>query len=195
MANEVYQTSLTLTPDEIKLAQSWRDFTPNFNSPSHVLMLSSQVVAKEKLNLEDAAVLYAKLTISMSDVIAAVFKAKFHYAQLRPITYIRNVMGHTTWNSLTPTPQHPAYPSIVSAGAAAGVSILEKFFGNNYAVIDSTQQGWIGTWSYSSLDEFVKNTGKSKILAGHNFRPSVEAAITQGRTVGNLVHLLPFKKP
>lgn len=195
MANEVYQTSLNLTADEIKLAQSWRDFFPNFNTPSHVLKLSSHIVAKEKLNLEDAAVLYAKLTISMSDAIACVFKAKYHYAQLRPITYIRGVMGHTTWNTVTPTPQHPAYPSTVTCGAAAGISILEKFFGNNYAVIDSTQQSWIGTWSYSSLDEFAKDVAKSKILAGHNYRPAVEAAITQGRTVGNIVHVLPFKKP
>jgi len=195
MANEVYQTSLSLTAEDIKLVQSWRDFTPNFNTPSHLLKLSSHIAVKEKLNLEDAAVLYAKLTISMSDAIASVFKAKFHYAQLRPITYIRNVMGHTTWNSVTPTPQHPAYPSTVTSGAAAGVSILEKFFGNNYPVIDSTQQSWIGTWSYASLDEFVKNTGKSKILAGHNYRFAVDAGVAQGRMIANMVHLLPFKKP
>ncbi|HEV8079157.1 MAG TPA: vanadium-dependent haloperoxidase [Chitinophagaceae bacterium] len=194
MANEVYQTSLLLTPDEIKLAQSWRDFTPNFNNPSHVLMLSSQVMAKEKLNLEDAAVLYAKLNISMSDAIASVFKAKFNYALLRPITYIRGVMGYTTWNSVTPTPQHPAYPSTTAVNTA-GVSILEKFFGNNYAVVDSTQQGWIGTWSYSSLDEFAKTAAKTKILAGHNYRFAVEAGITQGRMVADMVNLLPFKKP
>ncbi len=194
MANEVYQTSLTLTPDEIKLAQSWRDFTPNFNNPSHVLKLSSQIVAKEGLNLSDAAVLYAKLNISMSDAIASVFKAKFHYALLRPITYIRGVMGHTSWNTVTPTPQHPAYPS-ATASTTAGVSMLEKFFGNNYAVVDSTQQGWIGTWSYSSLDEFAKTAAKTKILAGHNYRFAVEAGITQGRMVANMVNLLPFKKP
>jgi len=194
MANEVYQTSLTLTPDEIKLAQSWNNFTPNFNNPSHVLKLSSQIVAKEALNLSDAAVLYAKLNISMSDAIASVFKAKFHYALLRPITYIRGVMGHTSWNTVTPTPQHPAYPS-ATASNTAGVSMLEKFFGNNYAVVDSTQQGWIGTWSYSSLDEFAKTAAKTKILAGHNYRFAVEAGITQGRMVANMVNLLPFKKP
>ena len=194
MANEVYQTSLTLTPDEIKLAQSWNNFTPNFNNPSHVLKLSSQIVAKEALNLSDAAVLYAKLNISMSDAIASVFKAKFHYALLRPITYIRGVVGHTSWNTVTPTPQHPAYPS-ATASTTAGVSMLEKFFGNNYAVVDSTQQGWIGTWSYSSLDEFAKTAAKTKILAGHNYRFAVEAGITQGRMVANMVNLLPFKKP
>lgn len=195
MANELYQVSLTLTPDDIKLAQSWRDFFPNFNTPSHMLKLSSQIAAKEKLNLEDAAVFYAKLNISMSDAIAAVFKSKFHYAQVRPITYIRNVIGQNSWNTVTPTPQHPAYPATVPSAAAASVTILEKFFGNNYPVIDSTQQEWIGTWNYASLDEFSKNVGRSKILAGHNYKPAIDAGINQGRTVGNMVHILPFKKP
>lgn len=193
MANEVYQTSLNLTADDIRLVQSWRDVTPNFNTPSHVLKLTSQIVAKERLNLEEAVVLYAKMNISLSDAITSLFKAKFHFALLRPITYIRGVMGHTSWNSVTPTPQHPAYPS-TTAATTAGIRILEEFFGKNYALTDSTQQAWIGTWSYSSLDDFAKTAAKTKILAGHNYRPAIEAAITQGEKVAEMVKQIPFKK-
>lgn len=194
MANEVYQTSLNLSAEDIRLVQSWRDFTPNFNNPSHVLKLASQIIAKENTNLEDAAVLYAKLNISISDAIASMFKAKFQYVQVRPITYIRNVMGYAEWNTVTPTPQHPAYVSGTSA-TSAGVCILEKYYGNNYAVVDSTQQAWIGSWSYPSLDGFAKNAASSKILSGHNYRPAIDAAIVQGRMIGDMVSLLPFKKP
>ncbi len=33
------------------------------------------------------------------------------------------------------------------------------------------------------------------LFAGHNYRFAVEAGITQGRMVANMVNLLPFKKP
>lgn len=194
MANEVYQTSLSLTADDIKLVQSWRDFTPNFNAPSHVLKLSSQVVSKEGLNLEDAAVVYAKLNIAMSDAITSLFKAKFQYALLRPITYIRGVMGHTTWNSVTPTPQHPAYPS-TTAATTAGIKMLEEAVGVNYAVVDSTQKDWIGTWTFASLDAFAKTAARVKILSGHNYKPAIDVAIEQGKKVSDLIKMLPFKKP
>lgn len=194
MANEVYKISLTLTDDDKKFVQSWRDFTPNFNAPSHTLKLASLILANENINLEDAAVLYAKLNIAASDAVASVFKAKFNYSLLRPITYIRNVMGHSTWNSVTPTPQHPAYVS-TTAVTTATINILENYLGTNYAVIDSTQQDWIGTWSYPSLNAFAQRAAEAKILSGHNFRPSVNAAITQGLDIASKVQLLAFKKP
>ena len=40
----------------------------------------------------------------MNDAAISVFNTKYTYNLLRPISYIRNVMGHTTWNTVVTTP-------------------------------------------------------------------------------------------
>lgn len=87
--------------------------------------------------------------MAASDAVGAVFKAKFdnNYELLRPVTYIRSVMGHSTWNtSFNSTPQHPSYPDEISATAST-VAVLESYLGTHYAFIDSTHQAEYGEWS------------------------------------------------
>ena len=194
-ANEIYQISLNRTQDDINICQHWRDLVgTNYHTPSHMLKLTSEIITKDKLNLEDASVVYAKVSIAIFDAIAALFKAKFHYAALRPITYIRNVMGFTAWNSLYPTPAHPAYPASAICAAAAGAAILKKTFGTNYSFIDSTQKALYGSWTYSSFDGLVQDAGRSRTHSGINFKFAVDAAIIQGGNVGQMIYQLPFKK-
>ncbi|QNA44014.1 phosphatase PAP2 family protein [Lacibacter sediminis] len=193
-ANEIYNLSLNLTVDDIRLSQAWRDIRGNYNTPAHIAKLTSQIITKEHTNLEEASVIYAKTFCSMFDAIAAVFKAKFTYSLLRPITYIRNVMGFNNWTTVIPTLQHPSYPSTSACAAASAVHVLEESFGTEYAVIDSTQNTLYGTWTYSSLDGFLQDVGKSRLVSGINFRFSVNAGINQGRQVGQLFVDLPLKK-
>ena len=193
-ANEIYQISLTLTQDDINISQHWRDILgTNFNTPSHVVRLTSQIVAKEKLNLEDASVTYARQGIAVFDAIASVFNAKFHYALLRPVTYIRNTIGVTNWNSLYPAPQHPAYPATAPCAAAAAVAVLEKTFGKSYSFIDSTQHALYGSWSYSSFDEILQDVKRSRTHSGINFRFAVDEGVNQGRKVGQMINHVTFK--
>lgn len=194
-ANEVYQRRNNITADETRLFNSWRDLSiTNYNPPSHTLKIATEIIIKEQLNLEDASVFFAKQTMAAFDAIASVFKAKFHYALLRPVTYIRGVMGFTTWNSAAPTPQHPSYVDELNATAST-VEILESYFGNNYAVIDSTQQSNWGSFSYPSLDALVQSIVEARVSGGTTFRFCGDAAIIQGRVVGEMINTLPFKKP
>ncbi len=194
-ANEIYQISLHLTSDDIRLVNNWRDIVgTNYNQSSHMLKLTTDIIKKEKINLEDASVLFAKQTIAAFDAIVAASKAKFHYSLLRPITYIRNVMGYSSWNAVYNTPQLPAYPSYQSLQASS-VAILENFFGKNYALVDSVHQSLYGSWSYASLTELLQDIGKSNIQSGTDFRFSVNAGINQGLVLGQIVDQLPFKKP
>ncbi len=148
---------------------------------------------KEKLNLEDAATLYAKQTMAASDVISAVFHSKFHYALIRPITYIRDVMGYSTWNSLQITPQTPSYPDELAAQASASV-ILEGYFGKNYSFVDDIHKTTHGEWSYSSFNEMLENIVQARVSGGTIFRFGGEAGVQQGRLVGSAIDKLPFKK-
>ena len=193
-ANEVFQRRNNIAPQEMKAFSNWRDLSPNYNPLAHMLKISTEIFIKEKLNLEDASVLFAKQTMAASDAASAVFKSKFHYALIRPVTYIRGVMGQNTWLSFGTTPQTPSYPDELSVTAST-VDILENYFGTNYAVTDSVHQSTHGIFSYPSLHALVQDELEARVSGGTIFRFGGEAGVIQGRKVGQMVNALPFKKP
>lgn len=191
---EVYNLTQNLTPTDLVNIQAWRDILgTNYNTPSHVLKLTSKFIRTEKINLEDASVIYAKQSIAMFDAISATFYAKFDMSLLRPVTYIQSYID-PTWNSIYPTPQHPSYPAVAPSAAAAAVVIWKDVFGEHYNFVDDTQTNLYGDWSYSSFTELLENVGRSRSHSGLNFVLSVENGINQGTSVGQMVNLLPFKK-
>ncbi len=192
-AQETYESRNNITDDETRQFNNWRDLTPNYNPLAHMLRISTNIMVKEKLNLEDAATLYVKQTMAASDAIGAVFHSKFHYFLLRPVTYIRGVMGYSTWSSLPNTPQTPSYPDELAAQASA-IAILEEYFGTNYAFVDDIHNTRHGEWSYSSFDEMLENIVQARVSGGTIFRFGGEAGIIQGRLVGTAIDKLPFKK-
>ena len=195
-ALEVYQNVQNISSRDLLISQAWRDLLgTNYNTPSHMFELTAQIIDKENLDLEKAAEIFAMQGIANFDAVAATFHAKFHYALMRPITYIRNVLGFTSWNSIYPTPQHPSYPAVAPAAAGSTIVILEKAFGKNYTFSDSTQKALYGTWNYGSFNELLTDVGRSRSHNGLNFQFAVDAGIKQGRMVGEMVSQLPFKKP
>ncbi|HET9747486.1 MAG TPA: hypothetical protein VFP97_17340 [Chitinophagaceae bacterium] len=192
-ASEVFQRRNAITPYEMRAFSNWRDLAPNHNPISHIVRLSTGIFVKENLNLEIAAVLYAKQTMAAFDAVSAVFKSKFHYSLIRPVTYIRNVMGNNTWLSFGTTPQTPSYPD-ESSVIASSVAILENYFGTNYAVIDSVHQSTHGIFSYPSLNAIAEDIVEARVSGGTIFRFGGEAGGIQGRQVGELINALPFKK-
>lgn len=192
-AKETYESRNNITDDETRQFNNWRDLSPNYIPLSHMLRISTNIMIKEKVNLEDAATLYVKQTMANSDAIGAVFYSKFHYFLMRPVTYIRDVMGYSTWISLPNTPQTPSYPDEVAA-AASSVAILEEYFGRNYAFVDDIHKDTHGVWSYSSFNEMLENIVQARVSGGTIFRFGGEAGIEQGRLVGAAIDKLPFKK-
>lgn len=191
---EIYQLTQNLMPSDLVNIQAWRDILgTNYNTPSHVLKLTSKFIENEKINLEDASVIYAKQSIAMFDAIAATFYSKFNISLLRPVTYIQSFID-PTWNSVYPTPQHPSYPAVAPSAAAAAVVIWNDVFGENYNFVDDTQSNLYGDWGYSSFADLLNNVGHSRSYSGLNFVLSVQSGIKQGTQVGELVNALPFKK-
>ena len=194
-ANDVYNVSLQLTPDDLRLVNNWRDIVgTNYNQPAHMLRLATNIILKEKTNLEDAAVLFAKLTIASFDAIVAASNAKYQYSLLRPVTYIRNTMGYGTWSSVAYTPQLPSYPSYQGLQASS-VVILMDYFGENYSLIDSVHHSLYGSWQYASFNELLQDISKSNLQSGTEFKFTIDAGINQGFIVGQMINQLPFKKP
>ena len=187
MVNELYTISLSLSHEDSTIAKFWGDQPGNLNVPAHATNILTQLIVTNKLDLGEAAAAYALHGIAMNDASISVFKTKYHYNQLRPITYIRNIMGHSTWNSVIPTPPHPEYAAAHAVVSAASATVLEKIFGTNYSFSDHSYDATYGTRSFNSFDDYAKEAGRARLLAGIHFSPSIATGLIQGRQVGNMV--------
>jgi hypothetical protein len=187
MVNELYTISLSLTHEDSTIAKFWGDQPGNLNVPAHATNILTQLIVTNNLDLAAATAAYALHGIALNDASISVFKTKYNYNLLRPITYIRNTMGYASWNTVIPTPAHPEYPAAHAGISAASAVVLEKIFGLNYSFTDHSYDASYGARTYSSFDAYAKEAGRSRLLAGIHYSPSIATGLAQGRQVGNLV--------
>jgi hypothetical protein len=145
------------------------------------------------MKLDEAALVYAKHGIAIYEATISVFKSKYAYNLIRPVSYIRNVLGHDTWSTVIGNPPHPEYPSAHATIGGASYVILESIFGKNYSFTDRTHENLYGVRSYENLKEYAVEAANSRFLGGIHYNFSAEAGLIQGEKVGNLVKKIPFK--
>jgi hypothetical protein len=197
MVKEVYDASLVLTPAQQAQGIFWRD-SPGGGANAHWISILSQVLTEHGSDamLDKAAITYVKMGIAANDARIACWKAKFQYSQLRPITYIRNTMGHPTWNPLIATPNHPEYPAAHSSLSSANAAALSSEFGDNYSFTDHTYD-YLGLTprSFNSFADAALDAGQSRLLAGVHYTPSIDAGTLLGtKTVLYMKSKVEFKK-
>ena len=183
MVKEVYDASQNLTNDQKAMAIFWRD-VPGATSPGHWLSILQQVIRQKETALDKAALAYAVTGAAVNDALISCFKAKYQYNLVRPITYIREVMGHTTWNSFIGTPAHPEYVSAHSSLSAAAADVLQRIFGNSGSFTDHTYD-YLGfaPRTYLSFAAIGDEAGQSRVYAGIHYQSSIDAGLQLGRKV------------
>ncbi len=192
---ELYDASQNLTADQTAIAKTWADFGSFYSTPgAHFVNIVTQMIVNYHLNLDDAAVLYAKTGIAASDGIVFVFKVKYQMPLMRPITYIRSVMNQPTWNTVVPTPPHPEYPSAHALNGQPIIEVLKARFGNNITFVDRTNETLYGARTYNSLDAILLESSLSRFYAGIHYKNTAEASILMGAEVGKKVNQLVFKQ-
>lgn len=192
MVKHVYDTKNNATPDQQAMAYFWRD-VPGVTSPGHWLSILRQVVDKTNSSLAKAAFAYALTGAAINDGLIACFKDKYKYALVRPVTYVRDVMGDTAWNSLIGTPNHPEYPSAHSSLSAAAGEVFQKIFGHIGPFTDHTYD-YLGfaPRTYATLVKIGEEAGYSRLPAGIHYQQSIDAGLWQGRKVAlNISNLCP----
>ena len=181
MAKNVYDLSQSLTEDQKAMVMFWRD-VPGVSSPGHWLSILQQVIRKTNARLDKAALAYAVTGAAINDGLISVWKTKYKYSLIRPITYIRNVMGHSAWNSYIGTPGHPEYSSAHSVLSGAAAAVLQEVFGNSGIFTDHTYD-YMGfaPRTYASFTSIADEAGKSRVYAGIHYQQSVDAGLIEGR--------------
>jgi len=195
MAKHVYDVSQTLDSDQMNMAFYWRD-VPGVTTPGHYVSILKQVLEKDQIKLDKAALSYALGGIAVYDAAVICWQAKYQYNLVRPITYIRTVLGHPLWNSFLGTPAHPEYPSAHAVLSETTADVLTYLFGDNYAFTDHTYDYLsMHPRSFSSFKAFAEDAGNSRLYAGIHYQPSIDAGLVQGKTVAqNVIKQLKFLK-
>jgi len=119
-AKVVYDVSVNLTQEQKDIAYYWAD-NPGQSStpPGHWIMIMGQMTENLHLNLERTSEMYALGSIALADAFITCWYTKYKYNLLRPVTYIREFMGHPEWTSFIGTPPFPEYTSGHSTGSGA----------------------------------------------------------------------------
>lgn len=192
--NEIYTMSQNLSHDDSLTAKFWAYDGVEYKEGSHAPNIATQIIVLEKLSMEDAAVLYCKHGIAGNDAAISCVKTKFHYNLVRPITYIRSVLGHSDWLPVVHTPPFPEYTSGHATISMAYASVLEDAFGPNYSFTDHSFDDVYGSRSFDSFEAYAKEAALSRLMAGIHYRFAMEEGLKQGKKIAAMVNQLKFKK-
>jgi hypothetical protein len=183
MVKDVYDKSQMLTPAQTAMAIYHRD-APGYPGGGHFVAILAQVITKAGSMLDEAVLAYVKTGISFHDAGLICFVNKYNYNLVRPINYIRDVMGHATWNALFNTPGHPEFPSAHAVISNAIANALTNVFGTNFQFTLHTYD-YLGlpARSYNSFFEMSKEMADSRVYAGIHYQASCD----KGRNLGKKV--------
>ncbi|MGE5355918.1 MAG: phosphatase PAP2 family protein [Deltaproteobacteria bacterium] len=207
-ANEVRLTVNTLTLEERWIAEFWSDdmFQVTFEPAARQIAIANQLVIDEKLSLDRAVELYAKLGMAMCDAGISIWYTKYLFNVMRPVQYIRSII-EPEWKSALNhpynglkgfSPEFPAYPSGHSGFGGSAALIFTDIFGNNYQFTDNCHKDrheFMGTpRSYSSFIEAGMENAYSRIPLGVHYRMDCDEGLRLGYLAATRVLQLEWKK-
>ena len=203
MINEVYTIDQKLSSEQKNIASFWRDINPGITAPGHWLNILRQLFQQEKstTKLDKAVFVFALTGISLNDAWISCWKTRYIYNLMRPVTYIRKIMGHKNWLPFLITPPHPEYTSGFAAIAGSITEALTVVYGDQYSITDHTYD-YLGMAprTYNSFSVMAQEAGDSKFYAGIHYKISVDMGLWQGREVAKnittaLLHKTNTLKP
>lgn len=187
-ANDVYETGITLTPEETNIALYWADGGGTITPAGHSISILNNILEDGSADLEVSTIAYAKLGIALSDAFLACWKTKFIHNLCRPVTYIQQYID-TAWLPLIGTPPFPEYPSGHSSQSGAMSSVLTDLFGSSFAFTDRTHDTLFGgPRTFDSFEEAALEAANSRLYGGIHFGFGNQAGLDLGTIVGENVN-------
>ncbi|RPH48920.1 MAG: phosphatase PAP2 family protein, partial [Lysobacterales bacterium] len=167
------------TNDQTAYAVWWMEFSEGL-----VNRFARRLANERKLELWEAARLFALMNAALVDTYVAVWDSKYVFNHWRPYTAIRQAANDGNswtqpdlqWESLRPAPPFPEYVSAHAAGCACTFAILAREFGRNMSLtLDSlTAPPGMPTRSFKSFRAAADECADSRVRLGFNFRYSTD---------------------
>lgn len=194
MVKDVYDKSLVLTDDQKAMAFYHRD-APGYPGGGHFVAVLSQVLTQSKATLDVAALACVKTGIGYHEAVTLCFTKKYQVNLVRPVTYIKDVMGFTSWTTLIPTPNHPEFPSAHATNAGAVAVMLTSVFGEEFEfTLDTYQYLGFPARNYSSFADMAFEMSNSRVFGGIHYQASCDKGLIMGAKVGrNVLSKIKFR--
>lgn len=197
-AEEVRLAVSSITAAQRAIAEFWADDPGVTATPAgHSISILNRTLADEGSSLAFAAEAYAKLGMAVSDAFVCCWHSKYRYNLVRPITYIRDVIGDAGWNSIVSTPPFPEYTSGHSVQSGAMAAVMTSLFGPDYVFTDrthDTRMPPLPARLFPSFDAAAEEAAISRLYGGIHYRAAIERGLVQGKAVGAAVTGLPFRR-
>lgn len=197
---EVYEVGKNLTEEQRAIAAFW-DCNPYvMNVRGHAMYATKKITPgghwmgivataahKSRASLLQSAEAYALTALALADGFISSWDEKFRSNVVRPETMI-NAYLDESWQPLLQTPPFPEYTSGHSVISTAAATVLTSVFGDNFAFTDSTEMTYgLPMRSFTSFNQAAAEAATSRLYGGIHYRMAIEAGITQGRGVGELI--------
>jgi hypothetical protein len=153
----------------------------------HWLSIGRNISIQEKDNLEQAAKMYALVSLSINDGFISCWDSKYHYDYIRPVTAIQENWD-TEWMTLILTPNFPEYPSGHSVVSGVASTVLAAIYGNEVAFTDNAEEPFgMEPRSFNSISEACDQAAMSRFWAGIHYKKAILDGVTMGREIGNTI--------
>lgn len=183
------KVSATRSKDQTAFAKFWYEF-----SEAGWNRVARKAVQLKKLNMLEAARLFALVDMALADAYIAGWDSKFHYNFWRPYTAIQMAdkdgnpltQPEAAWEPCEVTPPVQDYPSTHSALGNAAATVLAKLLGDHTAFTMTSPTAFPEgtTRSFRSFSQAAKENAESRVMAGIHFRFSCDAGLDLGAKVG-----------
>ncbi|MHA4843987.1 vanadium-dependent haloperoxidase [Flavitalea antarctica] len=186
-AKEVYDVGKALTAEQKRIANWWGGgpgATVHFAAGAHAISIATQILESKKAKLGQAAQTYAKTSIAFKDGPIIVWRAKFKFNLVRPITYINRLID-PGWQAYLVTPPYPDYTSGLAGIITPFMQVLKREFGD-LPLTDNTYV-WRGDGSrqYASISALVREAANSRFYAGIHYQFTQDISVELGQKLGN----------
>jgi hypothetical protein len=200
LANEVYTTSKTLTPEQKLIANFWdcNPFAVQFEghmsvglkkiSPGgHWMGITGIACKQANLDLRSTLLIHTVIALTLHDSFICCWSVKYTTNRVRPETVINRYIDEK-WQPLLQTPPFPEYPSGHSVISTSTAEVLTQFFGDRFAFTDSVET-YLGLPSrnFSSFYDAAAEARISRLYGGIHFRDAIENGGAVGEEIGKLV--------
>lgn len=195
MVKDVYDKSQSLTPEQTASALYTRD-GPGYPGGGTFVATLSQVIDQSKCDLDMAALAYVKVGLAQHDATVILFTKKYIYNVVRPVNYIRDVLGHKDWLPLFNTPGHPEFPSGHATIAAAVATALTDIFGRRFRFTLRTYDFVpLPSRSYNSFYELAKDQSDARVWGGIHYQLTCDRSLGFGQKISlNVLRKVDFVK-
>jgi membrane-associated phospholipid phosphatase len=105
-------------------------------------------------------------------------------------------MGHTSWSTYIPTPNHPEFPSGHATINSSVMTMMENVFGENFQVTLHTYD-YLGLppRSFNSFQQLSIEMANSRVWGGIHYQSTCDKSLAQGKRVAeNILNTVKFLK-